>query len=154
MRYLPIPDLCLPNTVIIMIRPATEADIPELMRVRAAVRENRLSDPARVPASAYQLFLAISHIWLFEEAGRVLGFTAADPRDGSIWALFIDPTAQGRGIGKDLLPLALADLRRAGWPEARLCTAPGTRADQFYRQQGWQPAGLSEGGEQGFTKAL
>ncbi|MFV3128405.1 GNAT family N-acetyltransferase [Niveispirillum sp. KHB5.9] len=137
-----------------MIRPAAEADIPELMRIRAAVQENRLSDPARVPASAYLDFLTFSRIWLFEDEGGILGFTAADPRDGSIWALFTDPAAEGRGIGKALLLHALDDLRSTGWEEARLSTAPGTRADAFYRRQGWQPSHMTEGGEQGFTKAL
>lgn len=137
-----------------MIRTATDADIPDLMRIRAAVRENRLNDPSRVPATAYQEFLEVSRIWLFEDAGGIHGFVAADPRDGSIWALFTDPAAEGRGIGKALLPFALDDLRAAGWTEARLATSPGTRADNFYRRQGWQPAGQTEGGEQGFTKAL
>lgn len=137
-----------------MIRTATDTDIPTLMRIRSAVQENRLSDPSRVPASAYQEFLAVSRIWLFEDAGGIHGFAAADPRDGSIWALFIDPAAEGRGIGKALLPYALNDLRAAGWRTASLSTSPGTRADAFYRRQGWTPDGMTDGGEQGFTKAL
>lgn len=137
-----------------MIRAATDADIPDLMRIRAAVRENRLNDPSRVPASAYREFLAVSRIWLFEDEGGIRGFAAADPRDGSIWALFTDPAAEGRGVGKALLPYALDDLKAAGWDRAHLSTAPGTRADSFYRRQGWEPAGLTEGGEQGFVRRL
>lgn len=137
-----------------MIRTATDTDIPALMRIRAAVQENRLNDPSRVPASAYQEFLAVSRIWLFEDETGIHGFAAADPRDGSIWALFTDPAAEGRGIGKALLPYALDDLRVGGWTHARLSTGPGTRADTFYRRQGWEPAGMTEGGEQGFVRAL
>lgn len=137
-----------------MIRPAIESDIAHLMRIRNAVQENQLSDPSRVPAAAYLEFLSVSRIWLFEDEGGVRGFTAADPRDGSIWALFTDPVAEGRGVAKALLPFALDDLRTAGWEQAHLSTAPATRADHFYRRQGWQPAGMTEGGEQGFVKAL
>lgn len=137
-----------------MIRTATLADIPALMRIRSAVQENRLSDPSRVPAAAYQEFLAVSRIWLFEDETGIHGFAAADPRDGSIWALFTDPAAEGRGIGKALLPQALNDLKAAGWTQARLSTGPGTRADAFYRRQGWETAGITEGGEQGFVRTL
>lgn len=137
-----------------MIRPATEADIPELMRIRAAVRENRLNNPGRVPATAYAEFMVVSTIWLHEDAAGIHGFTACDPRDGSIWALFTDPSAEGRGVAKALLPHALDDLRAAGWVQATLSTAPGTRADTFYRAQGWVATALTEGGEQGFTTAL
>ncbi|OYQ33824.1 GNAT family N-acetyltransferase [Niveispirillum lacus] len=124
------------------------------MRIRAAVQENRLRDPSRVPASAYQAFLAVSPIWLFEDEGGIRGFAAADPRDGSIWALFTDPAAEGRGVGKALLSYALNDLKQAGWEQAHLSTDCGTRADRFYRAQGWAPTGLTEGGEQGFVRAL
>lgn len=137
-----------------MIRTATDADIPDLMRIRAAVRENRLNDPSRVPAAAYQEFLSVSRIWLFEDEDGIRGFAAADPRDGSIWALFTDPSAEGMGVGKALLPYALNDLKAAGWAQARLSTAPGTRADGFYRRQGWETAGMTEGGEQGFVRTL
>lgn len=137
-----------------MIRTATHTDIPDLMRIRAAVQENRLNDPSRVPTSAYEEFMSVSRIWLYQDEGGIHGFAAADPRDGSIWALFTDPAAEGRGIGKALLPHALDDLRAAGWNTATLSTGPNTRADEFYRRQGWQPTELTEGGEQGFTKPI
>ena len=43
------------------------------------------------------------------------GFSPGDPRDGSIWALFVDPADEGRGIGRALLALACDTVRVAGF---------------------------------------
>lgn len=129
------------------VRRAIARDVPGMMRIRAAVRENVLSDPARVPAEAYHRFIDHAAIWLWEEDGRVLGFAAADPGDGTVWALFVDPESERRGIGAALLSNALDDLKRAGWPRARLTTAPGSRAEGFYRRRGWAAAGVAPGGD-------
>jgi GNAT superfamily N-acetyltransferase len=140
--------------VTMTIRRAGDEDIPELMRLRASVRENILSDPSKVPASLVREFISHSGIWVWEENGAVLGFASGDTRDGSIWALFIDPVAEGRGIGRALLPRALDDLRAKGWKQARLTTEAGSRAERFYRQFGWREAGLSETGERIFLLDL
>jgi GNAT superfamily N-acetyltransferase len=136
------------------IRQARDSDVPELMRIRASVRENVLSDPAKVPASLVCEFIRHSGIWLWEEHGAVLGFTAADTRDGTIWALFVDPIAEGRGIARALLPKALDDLRTQGWGQARLTTECGSRAEDFYRRFGWRDDGLSPTGERIFLLDL
>ncbi|UQA56274.1 GNAT family N-acetyltransferase [Polyangium aurulentum] len=134
------------------IRPATPADIPRLMEIREAVRENRLSDPKVVPASDYCEFIAHSGIWVWEEFGQILGFSAGDTRSGWVWALFVDPPYERRGIGRALLPEACASLRRAGHQILKLSTAPGTRAERFYLADGWRPAGRSASGEIVFEK--
>ncbi len=136
------------------IRRAGCDDVPVLMAIRSSVRENVLSDPAKVPASAVRDFIDRTGIWVWEEDGRVLGFSAVDTRDGSVWALFVDPTAEGRGIGRALLPPALDDLRRAGWREARLTTQPGSRAERFYRRDGWSADGTAADGDQVFHRTL
>ncbi|MCW0983794.1 GNAT family N-acetyltransferase [Agrobacterium sp. BT-220-3] len=69
------------------------------------------------------------------------GFSAADPRDGSIWALFVTPSFEKKGIGSSLLAEACACLRSSGVKRAWLTTDPGTRAEQFYRSAGWQHIG-------------
>lgn len=140
--------------LVAMIRRAKTEDVPQLMRIRAAVRENILSDPAKVPASLVIDFIGHSGVWLWEENGAMLGFAAADTRDGSIWALFVDPIAEGRGIGRALLPRALDDLRAKGWKQARLSTDADSRADCFYRRNGWTPRDLLPSGERLFTLEL
>lgn len=140
--------------LVAMIRRAITEDVPELMRIRASVRENVLSDPSKVPASLVCEFIGHSGIWLWEEDGRVLGFSSADTRDGSLWALFIDPVAEGRGIGRALLDEALDDLRRNSWTQARLTTEIGSRAERFYRRHGWRENGVSSSGERIFLLDL
>jgi GNAT superfamily N-acetyltransferase len=118
-----------------------------LVRIRAAVRENVLSDPAKVPEEAYHGFIDHAGIWVWEEAARILGFAAVDPADGTVWALFVDPEAEGRGIGRTLLDRALDDLRAADWVRARLTTQPGSRAERIYRLDGWVVVGTAGNGD-------
>lgn len=135
------------------IRLATLTDVPRLMEIREAVQENRLSDPSVVPASEYVAFIAHSGIFVWEEEGRILGFSSGDTRSGWVWALFVDPAHEGRGIGRALLPAACEALRRAGHSTLKLCTAPGTRAERFYLADGWRPTGRSRHGETILEKA-
>ena len=135
-------------------RRATVQDIPRLMEIRFAVQENRLSDPNSVTGADCEDFIQRGLIWVVEERGRVIGFSAADDRDGTIWALFIDPPGQGRGLGAGLLALACNDLAAKGYKIARLTTDPGTRADRFYRRHGWVAGELKEDGELQFQREL
>ena len=137
-----------------VIRQATEADIPRLVEIRASVRENQLRDPSRVTPADYVWFIAQSDIWLWTDDGTILGFAAGDPRDGSIWALFIDPGHEGRGIGRHLLERACQTVRSAGFDKATLTTGPGTRAERFYREGGWAETGRSPRGETVFERQL
>lgn len=136
-----------------MIRQADPADIPALWRIRLDVRENLLN-PARVPPGAVEWFVQNAPVWVWDEGGEVRGFSAGDPRDGSIWALFIDPAWEGRGIGRALIARACASLAAAGHRTATLDTEPGTRAEAFYRRQGWEDRGLDATGERLFSRAL
>lgn len=130
-------------------RQAVLADIPELTRVRLAVRENVLRTPGLVTDAAYQDYLTRrGRGWLAETAaGQVAGFAIADLRDHSIWALFVHPDFARQGVGKQLHRLMLdwyfAQTQQPVW----LSTAPGTRAEEFYRRQGWQETGRTSSGE-------
>lgn len=136
------------------IRRATNDDIPRLMEIRHAVQENRLADPGSVTAADCADFIARGLVWVIEDHSRILGFSASDDRDGTIWALFVDPPYQGRGLGGGLLALACNDLATRGYKTARLSTDPGTRADRFYRRHGWVAQGLNDDGELQFQRAL
>ncbi len=127
------------------IRRAGHADIPRLFEIRFAVTENRLIDPSRVTAADCAWFIDHSDVWVWEEAGTIRGFSAADPRDGSIWALFVEPGQDGRGIGRELLRAALNTLVRRGHRAATLTTDAGSRAEGFYRKAGWVEIGRSAG---------
>ena len=94
-----------------MIRRATAADLPRIAEIRFAVRENRLSDPSRVPPEMVLWFLDHPGFRVWDEDGRIRGFSAHDPRDGSIWALFVHPDDERRGIGSALLEHEIELLR-------------------------------------------
>ncbi len=126
---------------------ATSADIPRLVEIRAAVRENILSDPGSVTTADIQWFIDNSAIWTWVEDGQIHGFSAGDPQDGTIFALFVDPNWEGRGIGQALLALACATLRKAGHKTITLGTEPATRAERFYRRNGWTSVGNKSNGE-------
>ena len=125
-----------------MIRNARESDIPRLMEIRATVRENQLRDASRVTLADYQWFIANPGIFVWEEGGRIVGLSAADPREGSIWALFMDQAYGGRGIAQLLFERACLVLRNAGYKRMWLMTSTGTRAEKFYRKAGWVVVGV------------
>ena len=93
-------------------------------------------------------------IWVWEEAGAVQAFAAGDVRDGWIWALFVAPEYEGRGIGRALLSMACETLRNAGYTVANLSTAAGTRAERFYTENGWTLVSNNRRGELLFNKQL
>jgi GNAT superfamily N-acetyltransferase len=137
-----------------MLRRATPEDIPRIMEIRGAVRENRLSDPSRVTVADVHWHIAHAPIHLWEDGGVIKGFSAGDPRDGSIFALFVDPTFEGQGIGQALILAACRSLAATGHRIARLSTDPGTRAERFYLRNGWLVRGLDARGEMVFEKEL
>ena len=137
-----------------MIRRARPEDHARITEIRNSVTENVLSDPSRVTIEHYKWFEQNPGVWLWEEDGRILGFSAADTRDGSIWALFIDPAHEGRGIGRALFAKACDVLRAAGHATGSLTTEPGSRADRFYQRAGWKVMGTSERGERIFEGVL
>jgi hypothetical protein len=63
------------------IRRAVRADVPRIMAIRHAVRENQLSDPNSVIAADCAAFIDRSEIWVWVEEGLILGFAAGDMRD-------------------------------------------------------------------------
>ncbi len=136
----------------VRIRPATLADIPELSRIRLAVVENVLADPGRIPPQLYATFLTErGQGWVALCGDTVAGFAVADGEDDSIWALFIDPAYEGRGLGKALLKHATDWLFARGAKVITLSTDVGTRAEGFYLALGWQPGAVDVRGERHFT---
>jgi ribosomal protein S18 acetylase RimI-like enzyme len=124
----------------IQIRTATadEADRSEIYRIRHAGTENRLTDPESVAEvdAIYPWFVAEGLVFVGEIDGQIVGFSASDTRDGSIWALFVDLAHQRRGYGVALLDHAVEGLRSAGFRSVTLNTDLDTVAYRFYLKRG------------------
>jgi GNAT superfamily N-acetyltransferase len=96
-------------TEIVTYRQAHADDIPAMSTIRLAVRENVLSNPARITRQMYEDYLdALGRGWVAEIGGEIVGFSYADKTDSSIWALFISPEYEGKGLAKQLLHLQRA----------------------------------------------
>lgn len=123
------------------IRLAREADTDAIFEVRIAVRENvltmaQLAELGVTPDSFREGLRTAPATWVAEEAGRILGFGSVEFDDGSVFALFVHPDAEGRGVGGALLRVMEAELF-ARFPKIWLETDGASRAAAFYARQGW-----------------
>lgn len=131
-----------------IFRTATVEDIPQIQIVRHAVKENRLSNPALVTdADCAEFLTERGKGWVCVVEDCVVGFAIADLRGHNIWALFIDPAYEGKGIGRRLHDTMLDWYFSQTSEDVWLGTSPGTRAQAFYRKAGWLEIGLRPNGE-------
>lgn len=88
-----------------------------------------------------------SGVLVAEEEGRIIGFvTFAYSRDddapegtGEVPAIYVEPSAMGKGVGRELLEEATAELRLAGCTRATLWVLEANeRARRFYENEGWE----------------
>lgn len=131
-----------------IFREATILDIQQIQVVRNAVKENMLSNPALVPDADVQDYISRrGKGWVCVIDNVVAGFSIADLVDHNIWALFVDPNCEAKGIGKELHKLMLDWYFSQTDATVWLSTSPGTRAETFYRKQGWNEVGVYGKGE-------
>jgi GNAT superfamily N-acetyltransferase len=128
------------------VRLATRDDIPDLQRIRGAVRENRLVSVALTETDYVRHLDRDARTWVATWERRVAGFAAGDRALANVWALFIDPAYERRGAGRALHD-ACVDWLLEAVPAIWLTTEPGTRAERFYRAAGWRAAGTTSSGE-------
>ena len=85
--------------------------------------------------------------WVCEINHCVIAFAVADVIENNVWALFVDPEHEQKGIGRklhdDMLDWYFDKTDTTIW----LGTAPNTRAEKFYRKAGWVQVGQHGKGE-------
>lgn len=125
-----------------IFREATIKDIPQIQVVRNSVKENMLSNPALVTDEDCASFLTVrGKGWVGELNGEVVGFSIVDLQENNVWALFVHPDHEAKGIGKELHNLMLNWYFNQTSTLLWLGTAPATRAAEFYTLRGWKENG-------------
>ncbi|MDF3837720.1 GNAT family N-acetyltransferase [Cupriavidus basilensis] len=125
----------------IQIRLARPSDVGDIFRVRTSVNENVLSvtemaDMGITEASVTDMIRSAPCAWVACENAQVVGFSMIDSNEGSLFAAFVLPSHEGKGIGKKLVQAAeevLFSKHALAWLE----TAETSRAAGFYRHLGW-----------------
>ena len=129
------------------LREATAADVPAMFHVRTSVKENHLSESqlAQLGITRQSVVAWLNEGiagWVAEEGGQVVGFSLADSRNASIFALFVLPTQERRGHGTRLLAAAVGWLRERGSGTISLKTGMRSSAVAFYERRGWRKTGV------------
>jgi len=125
-----------------IFREANISDIQQLQIVRNAVKENTLSNPNMIKDEDYNEFLLErGKGWVCEIDNQIVGFSIVDLKENNIWALFVHPNHDKKGIGKQLHKLMLNWYFSQTAATVWLGTSPETRAEIFYKKQGWSTVG-------------
>jgi len=123
------------------IRSATPADVDAIFEVRTSVTENlltraQLTEMGITKASVTQMIVDSPCAWVAVEDDEVVGFSMIDGDGGSLFAAFVLPAHEGKGLGRALVQVAeqaLFQRHKVVWLE----TGKTTRAAGFYRHLGW-----------------
>ena len=131
-----------------LIREADISDIQQIQAVRNSVKENSLSNPALVPDLDVEDYITRrGKGWVCEVDNRIIGFSIVSVIDKNVWALFVHPDSDRKGIGQQLHNVMLDWYFSQTDETIWLSTAPGTRAEQFYQTAGWVETGKYGKGE-------
>lgn len=125
-----------------IFREARLNDIPAMALIRMSVKENVLNTPGLVTHRDYEDYLTRhGKGWVCETDNKIVGFAIVGLVQKNIWALFVLPQYEARGIGRKLhdnmLNWYFSQTKENVW----LGTAPNTRAEKFYLKSGWKLVG-------------
>jgi putative acetyltransferase len=126
-----------------VIRRATPDDAPAISDLFARTRDEMTYLPRIPDAVRPQLggrFLERAELWVVEEEGRVVGFAGVSGSE--LTHLYIDPSAQNRGVGSALLGHVknLCPERLELWVFQK-----NEGARRFYARHGFQLVRLTDG---------
>ena len=124
-------------------RQAIPKDIPQIQIVRNSVKENQLSNPNLIPDDLVEEFITKrGKGFVCEKDDKIVGFSIVDFVENNVWALFLLPEFEGKRIGKKLNQLMLDEYFSKTKETIWLSTEANSRAETFYKKQGWKNAGF------------
>jgi GNAT superfamily N-acetyltransferase len=140
----------------IHIRAAVPADVNGIFTVRTSVNENiltreALQDMGITEATVREMIEAELCTWVALDGEIIIGFSMILSDEGCLFAAFVLPTYEGRGIGKALVDVAEQQLfltHEQIWLE----TEKHSRAAGFYQRLGWVQEAELSGGDARFIK--
>jgi len=125
-----------------IIREAKIDDIKQIQIERNSVTENTLSNPNLVTdEDCEEVITKRGKGWVCEIDEQFSCFAIADLKENNIWALFLDPKFEKKGIGQLLHNIMLDWYFTQTKEKVWLGTALNTRASEFYRKAGWSEVG-------------
>ena len=142
-----------------LIRTATQDDVNTLFAIRTSVVQNHLSveqmaDLVITPKALADSIRAAPCVWIAEVDGQPAGFSMVDLAGGEVFAMFVLPTHENLGLGRQLMAVAEAALFEH---HERLFLITdgrdGIRANGFYQRLGWAVVGQVEGGDVRYEKS-
>ena len=91
-----------------IIREAKIEDIKQIQKVRNSVNENMLTNPNLVTDNDCKEYITgRGKAWVCEMNTEIVGFAIVDLQANNIWALFLKPEFEKRGLGKKLHDIML-----------------------------------------------
>lgn len=142
-----------------LIRAATQDDVDTLFNIRTRVVQNHLSVEQMAQLGITSQVLADSIreapcAWVAEVDGQPVAFSMVDLATGEVFAMFVLPTHENLGLGRQLMAVAETALfeRHA----TLFLVTDGRdeiRANGFYQRLGWTVTGSVEGDDVRYEKS-
>lgn len=126
-----------------LIRKAHVQDYPQLRQIYLNSRRGSFhwANTEEMTLDDFDRDTVEEEIFVAEENGDILGFTALYVPNQFIHHLFVDPAHAGKGAGDQLLKRAVDEL---GTPVTLKCVSENKHALSFYKKRGWK-AVIEEG---------
>ncbi len=142
------------------IRRATVEDVGTLFDIRTSVKENHqslaeLESIGVTPSTVAQMLSGDAAAWIAESDGTAAAFSMAKGEEQTVFAVFVRPGYEGRGLGRAVLTAAEDWLWHRGAEEIWLTTGvePDIRAHGFYARCGWRRSNTLLRGDVKYVKA-
>ncbi|MFL6878403.1 GNAT family N-acetyltransferase [Pseudomonas marginalis] len=142
-----------------LIRAATQDDVDTLFEIRTSVVQNHLSIEQMAELGITPQLLAdsmreASCVWIAEVDGQPVAFAMVDLAEGEVFAMFVLPSHENLGLGRQLMAVAEAALFEHH--DRLFLITDGRdeiRANGFYRHLGWSVVERVEGDDVRYQKS-